>query len=1117
MSENNKKNKLISDKNNTYFTENRIMKGSSIPTEGTYLTGDIIINDSATSVDEPMWICNEGGSPGKWGMVSSTSTSIVPTYAAMLKSKATVGSMFYVIADESDALENGSAEPGFYIITSVKEDENGIKVPATWDKINKKENNIPTLTYDASMPEGTRIFLKNDEDLIIKFNFSASTYGDGKYRVERGGSLIKSWSGPKGSVTVNLGKITADGTYDIVVKATDYLTVPAPETLSFKVIVGGLKLSSTFDQVLMTAIYEEGDIIEFPYSVSLADATQHMKLKLNINKEDGTAFHEEIMDLEGTFVSTIWQSPAIRESGIYTIEAQAYTGKSVNDTTEGVFTSNKLSYTVRVLEENEIAILDEYTGKQIDTNMYFSLPFKIISRIADYFVMKGEIYKDNNGTLELVGATSNTGISSKVNVTNYWSIGKLEAGNYKYIIKAYTVDGGVESKPVEGMLEIVESSYQKVPYINNANLIAYFDANTKRNNDGSPEIWGNSSTHTGDKYRILLHGLNYTANGWKHIDESLTDEDDGEMMLKFTGESYGELVQMVNGEARPYSPFSIFKMTGQQGITIETAIRTRNIGEQNARVMTCMKSDSLADPGIAISYDTMAIASNSQVNKLEFMEDEWVHITLVADKNIRTLDQVGQNMIEDVNPTYTLRIYINGVLCSCTTMSEDESKETFLDGAKEAYPLVLNACRMIDAAGNISFDHFGECEIKFIRIYNSYLKSSEVLQNYISHIYDPEEQQHKDDKNNTDLATLPTIVFKRKVGEGYANNASFATLHSIKDKATSKKTYVDCVMEYDDGAGNIHVFDNIDVYLQGTSSLQYPVKNYKIKSWVDAEKTSKLKFVPPGTEELGWVNDSTYTLKCDYMEQSHKNNTPTARFYNQVIDALGGMSPAKFDGYHDAIDGFPCIVYYNEGEVDAEGNPPENVLVGSFMFNIDKEGKELGFECDLYDEAGEVIGNGEDCCISYEATANASDTAGCFYKLEDSIENVYKYYVEDSYKEYLENYGLTTESFTIDQFKAGIADGSISYMTFEEFKEDYDEIDYIMDDFEARYTFNEDSDEATYRPMVDLVNWVNDSLEAGTFKKDFEAHLDLNYTLAYFLQMQVFTQVDNCGKVYASV
>ena len=243
-----------------------------------------------------------------------------------------------------------------------------------------------------------------------------------------------------------------------------------------------------------------------------------------------------------------------------------------------------------------------------------------------------------------------------------------------------------------------------------------------------------------------------------------------------------------------------------------------------------------------------------------------------------------------------------------------------------------------------------------------------------------------------------------------------------------------------------------------------------------------------------------------YMEQSHKNNTPTARFYNQVIEALGGESPARKDGYHDAIDGFPCIVYYNEGDNDSE-----NVLVGSFMFNIDKEGKELGFECNLYDEHGNKIGSGKDSCISYEATANASDTAGCFYKLEESIENVYKYYLEDSYKEYIEKYGLSAERFTMDQFKEGIANGSISYMTFEEFVEEYDEIDYVMDDFEARYSFSDDDNE-TYRPMVDLVNWVSDSIKAGTFKKDFEAHLDLNYTMAYYLQMQVFTQVDNCGK-----
>jgi hypothetical protein len=215
-------------------------------------------------------------------------------------------------------------------------------------------------------------------------------------------------------------------------------------------------------------------------------------------------------------------------------------------------------------------------------------------------------------------------------------------------------------------------------------------------------------------------------------------------------------------------------------------------------------------------------------------------------------------MIEDANPTKTLRVYINGVLCSCTTLSE---KDEFLDGSKQAYPLILNACRMINAAGEISFENFGECEIKFIRIYNSFLKSSEVLQNYISHIYNEEEQQKKNDKNDLEIASLPTIVFKRKGGEEFKGNAKFATLHSIKDKKESKKTFVDCVMEYDDGEGNIIVFDNVDVYLQGTSSLQYPVKNYKIKTWVDQEKTSKYKFAPPNAPD--WKEDNCYTLKCD--------------------------------------------------------------------------------------------------------------------------------------------------------------------------------------------------------------------------------------------------------------
>ena len=100
------------------------------------------------------------------------------------------------------------------------------------------------------MPEGTKIYLKDDEELIIKFNFMSNTYGDGKYRVYRDGSLVKAWNGAKGSVIANLGKISTDGSYTITVTATDYLTIPAPETLTFKVEVAKVNIPSVSSTVI---------------------------------------------------------------------------------------------------------------------------------------------------------------------------------------------------------------------------------------------------------------------------------------------------------------------------------------------------------------------------------------------------------------------------------------------------------------------------------------------------------------------------------------------------------------------------------------------------------------------------------------------------------------------------------------------------------------------------------------------------------------------------------------------------------------------------------------------------------------------------------------------------
>lgn len=1024
------------------------------------------------------------------GAVKSTLVSETKEQISALKGSK--GQFIYVVTDKDN-----NNESNVYIIESVDENNNITKyTPLS----SFSKSAVPRLSYDTSMPEGTKLYKSIADDIVLKFNFESSTYGDAKYKIYRDGTLVKSMTGAKGTVIVNLGPVEIEGTYEFTVTATDFLGVPAPETLTFGAIIGGLKLSSSFDETLSTSVFEIGDKISVPFAVNCSDKTAKIKVSFKITNPNGEV-HSEIVETGVASYSSQWIYSSTTISGQYGLEIQAYTGESIEDTTEGTFISDKLNYKFNVLQVGEIAIVDESSNFNFDTNTYISIPFRVYSKVSKYLTMKAKLYKKNGENWDLFKSVSGTGISCTVGIVTYWSIGKIEQGQYKYEMEAYTLDGGVKSlKPATHEIQVAQATYTRMQPVF-TNLIAWFDANDKRNTDTDKDIWYNN-TKLGDTYRIQLHDLNYKSNGWKHVDESLSDDEDGEYMLKFTGESYGELLKVNRDNTTTrYEPFSIFKTTGATGFTLETCIRSRCVGETQAKVITCMEGANSDTPGMSISYNKASIGSNLQTSDLSFIEDKWIHIALVIDKNIRTLEEIGQENIENLNPVYTMRIYLNGVLSSCAALKNDE----FIDSSGRSFPLFLNAC-----LNDGKIDNFGECEIKFLRLYNGHLTPTDVLNNYIASVYDLTEQQAAKDKNDVEKMKLPTVIFKRKVTS--KNKTTFGILNSITQKKQSKVTKVDCVMEVNDGAGNITVYDNVDVYLQGTSSLQYPIKNYKIKVYSDDEHKKKRKIVP-SWKEKDWKPDYVYTFKCDYMEESHKNNTPTATFYDKVWDALEAKSPSRKAGLRDSIDGFPFILYYND-----DPDTAKDVFLGSFMWNLDKSSSMLGFEVDLVDDTGKVTGNSSTSCMSYEGSANASDTAGCFYKLEESIANVYKYYVEDSYQEYLTENGKTEKEVTLDQFKAMIANGSVKYKTYEQFKADYNETDYVMNDFEIRYSWMEESnyegrtDEAEFAPMVGLVNWVAESVKNGTFKKDFEKHLNKKYMIAYYLQMQVFAQVDNCGK-----
>ena len=61
--------KIVSDRLNTFFTNNRIATGTAAPTSGTWKVGDIVISTTQSGVIG--WVCTIAGTPGTWETIQS--------------------------------------------------------------------------------------------------------------------------------------------------------------------------------------------------------------------------------------------------------------------------------------------------------------------------------------------------------------------------------------------------------------------------------------------------------------------------------------------------------------------------------------------------------------------------------------------------------------------------------------------------------------------------------------------------------------------------------------------------------------------------------------------------------------------------------------------------------------------------------------------------------------------------------------------------------------------------------------------------------------------------------------------------------------------------------------
>ena len=626
------------------------------------------------------------------------------------------------------------------------------------------------------------------------------------------------------------------------------------------------------------------------------------------------------------------------------------------------------------LVENNTIEIQVLNNTTITSNDKLIVEYKILAPNVSEdktFKVKGEI----NGT-------SIVGLGIPNNTKTSLNFGLLPTSVNPYELKWYLDDSTIAADTT--LITVIAGA----DYVSDK-LLAYFSAA-----EPIAQASGYNGTQWKPKEGSLINDIFFNLYGgyvW-NIDEQVTEKEQqrdttcSNLLLQPNGygilQNFEALETLLSEGGKPLN------------FSLELYYKATDIGELKAPVITTADANNATTALTVYHNGTYAYIKDQSIekSKINLLNNKWNHLVFVITQK---KDENPLTNIEDTEYFTVIKTYLNGCLIDCVGSNTDVFT---WPGDQSFSNLTLNGYY------KNGIQESGKTQYELIRLYEKGLTASEVLLNYkhaiqytkndtnsageIDNLYQEVVNRNNDTSiakiffirnryNNITEQNPPPGYNTSKIeeyvyfdGERGLNKITKKKKENPEDQGPySKSSAVNCTaFLFQDG--KIEKYPNMDVYLQGTSSLLYPVKNYQVKNYNNP--TKKEPFLPLNVDATigeswgGPKGDYVYTLKCDYMEHSHKNNTPTARYYDEVLNNITSGDKAKYSPprqndenniYRDSITGFPVLVYYSDNlddidltSYDKTTQGLENVLIagckntGSYMFNIDKEGKALGFE-----------------------------------------------------------------------------------------------------------------------------------------------------------------------------
>ncbi len=367
-------------------------------------------------------------------------------------------------------------------------------------------------------------------------------------------------------------------------------------------------------------------------------------------------------------------------------------------------------------------------------------------------------------------------------------------------------------------------------------------------------------------------GFNWKSDGW----------------LKDSGNN---TVLRVTGDARVNVPFEIFKNDFRStGKTIEVEFGTRDVLDYDAMILSSMSDGR----GISITAQRADMASEQSTIGTQYKEEEHVRLTFVTEK------RSGNRLI---------LIYLNGIISG---IKQYPDSDDFSQGSPVGLSIGSNDCTI---------------DLYNIRVYDNDLTRYQVLDNWIADTQDGAEKMARYERNQiyNDYGDVVPEQLPKALPYMVLVGPALPTIKG--NKVTISGYYVDPLHPE-----NSFTFADAEADVQGTSSKDYYVKNFKIKfkGGFDIDGTNVEAYALRGDD----LPANVFTFKADVASSEGANNVELVRLYNDISPHK--TPPQLVDSrVRQGIDGLPCVIFWDNGT--------EVAFQGKYNFNHDKSSDVFGF------------------------------------------------------------------------------------------------------------------------------------------------------------------------------